>query len=415
MTETVDSSFRPTAVPGAAISGLRHTQYLLLLASLGTVLAFAGFIWDHGWHQTLPFDKFWSPPHILLYSGLSLIILTNLGLFHAPVRESLAGGLMLRIPFLAFRVPAPLLLLAVGSLAAILSGMMDQKWHEALRGGESFYSLPHDSILLGAVVAAFGLRQATVALRARKPGGSEGPAWLRRLEDPEADRWLVPLLASALMVVSLRLVSSFGDTRAWVQTLMADPRLSTDVAGNALRQRYLDLNLLADDTLLAPLMLVLALVTLLAYSRGLAGRRWAATSTAVAFALLLLALEGLVRLGGMNLLWSSPAVYMVVPAALAADLAAPRLRPRPGLAWTLAGAVFAVGHGALYGFNPGGIALAAAGGGLAGLLGRSLTGFVERPTPRSVGLGLLLMVVVVPALLGGLDILVRYGTFYWLL
>lgn len=401
--------------PEAALRGRRLTQGLLAAVSLGAGLAFAGFIWDHGWHQTLPFDQFWSPPHLLLYSGLTLVILTNLGLFYAPVRQSLAGGLVLRVPFLAFRVPASFALLAVGSLAAILSGMMDQKWHEALRGGESFYSLPHNSILLGAVVAALGIRQAAVVLRGRKAGDPGDPAWVRRFEKPEADRWLVPVLASALMVVSLRLVSSFGDTRAWVGTLMADPRLSTDVAGNALRQRYLDLNLLADNSLLAPLMLVLALVTLPAYARGLVGGRWAATRTAVAFALLLLALEGLVRFGGMNLLWSSPAVYMVVPAAAAADLAAPYLGRHPGLGWALAGVVFAAGHGALYGLHPAGVALAAVGGWFAGLMGRGLADFVERPTPRAVGLGLLLMVVVVPVLLGGLDILVRYGKFYWLL
>lgn len=367
------------------------------VAGLGMLLAFVGLIWDHAFHTVTILDAFWSPPHILLYSGLALAMLTSLSIFLRPVRDSLSGGLQVRVPFLSFPVPAPLLILGGGTLVAVFSGMMDQKWHEALGVAESFYSLPHNFIIMGAVIAAFGLRSGATVLR-----GGRG----------ERSVWAVPALTAAFLVVFMRLFSSFGDTRAEYQARIADPVLGAIPGWAAAHQRYIDWGFLADNALLAPVMVVAALITPLAYAEGLTGKRWTATRTAAVFAAQLAAMDGLVMAAGYRPLWTSPAVFFVVPAALAADLAAPRL---PKFRWAAAALVFTGAHGALYGFHPAGVALAAAGGWLAGLSGCGIADFVDRPTPRRLGWGLLLMGVVFPVLLGGLDILLRYGTFYWLL
>ncbi len=377
---------------GRALAGA-----LLTLATAGLAISFLGLILDHAWHNTRPFDRFWSPPHIVLYSGLGMVLVSNLGLFSRPVREAMGGPMVAAWP-LAFRVPAPLLITALGSLVALFSGMVDQKWHEVLKGGESLYSLPHNSILLGAVVAALGVLAGAHSFRGRR--------------EPRA--WEVAVLASGLMIPFVRLVSSFADSRAFVAAGIADPVLSTDIGATQMRMRYLELNLLTDNTLLAPLALVLALLVPAAFASALAKKGWAATRAAVAFAVSLLVLTAMVRALGLNILWSSPALFLVVPAAFAADLAGPRLGSRPWLAWALAGTVFAAGHDILYGFSAPGIALAAAGGALAGLAGRGLGRLVENPTPRAVGLVILLVGVAVPVGLGGLDTYLRYGTFYGL-
>lgn len=392
---------RASAEPGLAdpaATGRRLTRAVFGVAGLGMLFAFAGLIWDHAWHTTTALDAFWSPPHVLLYSGLALVMLTSLSIFVRSVRESLSGGLVLRVPFLSFPVPAPLLLLAVGTLAAVLTGMVDQKWHEVLKSAESFYSAPHNFIIVGAMIAAFGIRSGATVLRA----GRE-----------ERNPWAVPALTAAFVVVFMRLFSSFGDTRAEYEARLLNQVLAADPNWVALHRAYLDYNVVADNTLLAPLVLVAALVTPLAYAEGLTGKRWTATRTAAIFAAQLAAMDGIVMAMGFRPLWTSPAVFFILPAALAADLVALRF-PRPDLRWVVAALVFTGAHGALYGFHPAGVALAAVGGLLAGLSGKALSDFVDRPTAQRLGWGVLLFGILFPVLLGGLDILLRYGTYYWL-
>lgn len=397
--EAAHASEPATLSIGPSDTGRRLTRAVFGLAGLGMLLAFAGLLWDHAWHTTTALDEFWSPPHVVLYAGLALVMLTSLSIFVKPVRDSLGGGLVLRVPFLSFPVPAPLLLLAVGTLVAILSGMMDQKWHESLRGAESFYSLPHNFIIMGAIVAALGLRAGATVLR----GGRA-----------ERSTWAVPVFTAAFLIVFMRLFSSFGDTRAEYLARLENPALAADPNWVALQQAYLSYDVLADSVLLAPVMLVAALVTPLAYAEGLTGRRWTATRAAAVFGVQLAAVDAIAVAAGYRPLWTSPAVFFVLPAALAADLSAPRFTDRPWARWVIAALVFTGAHGVLYGYHAAGVAFAAVGGALAWRSGSFIADFVDRPTPRRLAWGLLLMGLVFPVALGGLDVLLRFGTYYWL-
>jgi predicted acyltransferase len=44
--------------------------WLGLVASL---LLMVGGVWDIAWHHTLGRDTFWSPPHLVLYSGVGVM------------------------------------------------------------------------------------------------------------------------------------------------------------------------------------------------------------------------------------------------------------------------------------------------------------------------------------------------------
>ena len=61
------------AVPSNEITvertALNHAYRLLWLAVLFDFLAFGiGFEWDRRWHATHPFEDFFSPPHLFVYS-----------------------------------------------------------------------------------------------------------------------------------------------------------------------------------------------------------------------------------------------------------------------------------------------------------------------------------------------------------
>ena len=78
------------------------------------------------------------------------------------------------------------------------------------------------------------------------------------------------------------------------------------------------------------------------------------------------------------------------------------------LSWLVATGVYIAGYGALFGLHPAGVALAFAGGWLAGFMGRGLAAVVANPAPRAVGWTLLWMGLIVPVALSGLDFYLRW-------
>lgn len=385
-----------TAAAPRTGTGPSIASLLLTVATIGLALAFGGLYWDGVWHTTFPFEEFWSPPHLVLYAGLSLVLLINLAIFYPPFREAF-GGTSLRVPFVSFELSAPLVLLAAGSLMAIFSGMVDQKWHETLKGGESAYSLPHNFTILGGMLAALGIFSAFLLLQ-RKAGKT-------------VHKWAVAVFAAVLVMVMYRLTYSFAEDRGGVLRAMSNPLLASDPQAQALRQRYLDTNLLADNTVIAPVFLVVAALMPLAFARKLAGDRWAGTRAVLVFAGVGLALAALFWAQGYRPVRSTPVALAVVPAGVAADLALRFLsknKRAEDLSWLVATAVYLAGYGALYGLHPAGVALALGGGWLAGFMGRRLAGVTVNATPRAVGWALLWMGLVIPAALSGLDFYLRW-------
>lgn len=379
--------------PGSFIAPL-----LLILASVGLGLAFGGLYWDGVWHTTVPFEDFWSPPHTVLYAGLSLVLIINIAVFYPPFRNSF-GGTSLKVPFVSFELSAPLILLAVGSLMSIFSGMVDQKWHETLKGGESAYSLPHNFTILGGMLAALGICSGFLLLQQRA--------------GKTVNKWAVAVFAAVLVMVMYRLTYSFAESRVGVEAALANPALSTDPNAVALRHRYLETNLLADNTVIAPVFLVVAALMPLAFARGLTGDKWAGTRAGLVFAGVGMALTLLFWAQGYKSVRSSPVALAVLPAAVAADVAAILLARRKvaraeDLSWLTATGVYLAGYGALFGFHPAGVVLALGGGWLAGFMGRGLAGVTANATPRGVGWTLLWMGLVIPVALSGLDFYLRW-------
>src|SRR6266545_3683894 len=116
------------------------TAYRLLwLAVIFNLLAFGiGFDWDRRWHATHPFEDFFSPPHLFIYSMH----------FCGPI--TLAGA---------------------GFVVIALAGVFDSIWHTRFGLDETVWSFPHSMLGWGLFVSFLGVTSCRLALRQWRPIG----------------------------------------------------------------------------------------------------------------------------------------------------------------------------------------------------------------------------------------------------
>lgn len=121
-----------------------------MVSVLISVLGVAGMYWDSWRHNTqvIEDDNFWSPPHIALYSALTVLLLW-IGLI--VIRRQPAGGLDLAA------IPRGYGIGIVGLVLAGAGGVGDFIWH-AIFGFEdqanAFWSPPHQVLFYGGLLLA---------------------------------------------------------------------------------------------------------------------------------------------------------------------------------------------------------------------------------------------------------------------
>src|SRR5207253_8776400 len=85
--------------------GLDTAYRLLWLAVLFDILAFGvGFGWDRDWHATHPFEDFFSPPHLFIYS---MHLCATITLAYIALRRSCGAGSATRSCFRCCRSRCP--------------------------------------------------------------------------------------------------------------------------------------------------------------------------------------------------------------------------------------------------------------------------------------------------------------------
>src|SRR5690349_4495441 len=92
----------------------RRAEILLWIA-LAFFLAGVGIGtgWDRRWHASHPFEDFWSPPHLFIYTNVLLSAALVVYLTFQPrLRAAFGDGRSL--PFVGFEVPYALMLLGAG-------------------------------------------------------------------------------------------------------------------------------------------------------------------------------------------------------------------------------------------------------------------------------------------------------------
>jgi hypothetical protein len=135
---------RPAPPPAP---GLRLPGWATAVGVVGALAGAAGAYWDVAWHVDQGRETFWSPPHLLLYSGiLSVVASIGLALLRAPGDSRRAA---LRHRGLRFA--------AIAGAATLLSAPFDEGWHRLFGLDVSIWSPPHLVLLFGSALAILSL------------------------------------------------------------------------------------------------------------------------------------------------------------------------------------------------------------------------------------------------------------------
>ena len=137
---------------GSTVKPVREAPlWVIAVAFAAAVVALAGGYWDDAWHTERGRDTFFVPPHIAIYSGITV---AGGALTLWAVLAVRAGG---SIRSVLSHKPLALALLSVA--VTLASGPIDNFWHEAFGKDAVFWSPPHmlgiaGTLALGAAILA---------------------------------------------------------------------------------------------------------------------------------------------------------------------------------------------------------------------------------------------------------------------
>jgi hypothetical protein len=152
-------------------AALATAHRLLWLAVIFDFLAFGvGFSWDRNWHTTHPFEDFFSPPHLFIYSMHVCATITLTYLAFTPHLRRWFGATF-TVPLVPFPVPGPIGLAGAGFGVVALAGVFDGIWHTIFGLDETLWSFPHSMLGWGLFLAFLGITSCRVALRQWRPIG----------------------------------------------------------------------------------------------------------------------------------------------------------------------------------------------------------------------------------------------------
>ena len=141
---------------------------------LGLVAVFAalgGIYWDVTWHATIGRDSFWIPPHLFVYSGVQVLLLSALGGLALAWRR--AGSLRVA---LTGPVGTGFAIAALGPVVQIAAAPLDDLWHRIYGLDVTIWSPPHLMGIAGGMIGIYGLLVALGA-EVRGDGGEVRPLW----------------------------------------------------------------------------------------------------------------------------------------------------------------------------------------------------------------------------------------------
>ncbi len=140
-----------------------------------------GVSWDIQWHAMVGRDRFWTPPHIMLYSGsffvgIFAIIATLVETARYYQGAAAANDTTLSPVLGFFRAPLGVALTGFGMLATAIAAPLDNYWHTLYGIDVSIWAPFHVMGILGGCIAALGVIYlfASEVTRAREREAREG-------------------------------------------------------------------------------------------------------------------------------------------------------------------------------------------------------------------------------------------------
>jgi hypothetical protein len=149
----------------------RWVWMLLIAGALANAFALIGGSWDGAFHARYIVDTFFSPPHILIYSGLTATMISGLAVLTMLVIEGQksGGGVIARNPLLLITILA--------NLGFLATGPFDELWHNLFgRDTLTVWTAPHVILNLNLAATAVGVVGLALWLRAAHPNGALAPA-----------------------------------------------------------------------------------------------------------------------------------------------------------------------------------------------------------------------------------------------
>jgi hypothetical protein len=145
----------------------RHWVWMLLIAgTFANVFALIGGSWDGAFHARYIVDTFFSPPHILIYSGLTATMISGLAVLSLLVIKGRKSGDGL--------IDNPLLLITIlANLGFLATGPFDELWHSLFgRDKLTVWTVPHVILNMNLAATAIGVVGLALWLRASHPNGA---------------------------------------------------------------------------------------------------------------------------------------------------------------------------------------------------------------------------------------------------
>jgi len=126
--------------------------WIYLLVSIGVAMQVGAANWDIIWHGIVNVESFFTPPHLVLYSGVGLTLIATITAIVISIKHN--GGLNKQFS-LFHKIPNPLKLIALGCIIEVFSGQFDSWWHTNF-GFDGLLSPPHLMLISGMLLSIIG-------------------------------------------------------------------------------------------------------------------------------------------------------------------------------------------------------------------------------------------------------------------
>lgn len=159
-------NWNATTRDATATAAASWAVYAVLFASTSVVL---GVIWDISWHRTIGRDTFWTPAHMAIYLGG---VVSGLTCGWLALHTTFAGSPEARaasVRFWGFHAPFGAWVSVWGAIAMLTSAPFDDWWHNAYGLDVKIVSPPH--MVLAAGIGAIQTGAMLMALASQNRAG----------------------------------------------------------------------------------------------------------------------------------------------------------------------------------------------------------------------------------------------------